>query len=127
MPGPLVDRTAFRTGLKLGNAAFSLIFSFRTGGRAGFEAIADVVGLVEGCDMVGAAREAEALVGASNLDCVDLATGAGAVVVFVLLFVDTAVTPCELELAADATLDLGSTAADLEIVADGTRGFAAPA
>jgi hypothetical protein len=48
VPGPEVDRTAFRTGLKLGNAAFSLIFSFRTGGRAGFEAIADVVGLVEG-------------------------------------------------------------------------------
>jgi hypothetical protein len=43
-----VDRTAFRTGLKLGNAAFSLIFSFRTGGRAEFEAIANVVGLVEG-------------------------------------------------------------------------------
>lgn len=77
--------------------------------------------------MVGAAREAEALVGASNLDCIDLATGAGAVVVFVLLFVDTAVIPCELELAADGTLDLGSTIADLEIVADGTRGFAASA
>jgi hypothetical protein len=76
---------------------------------------------------VGAAREAEALVGASNLDCVVLATGAGAVVAAVLLFEEAAVAPCELELAADATLGLGSTAAGLESVADGTLGFAASA
>ena len=76
--------------------------------------------------MIVAAREAEALVGASNLDCGVLTTGAGAVVV-VLLFVEAAVAPCEFELAADATLDLGSTVAGLEIVADGTLGFAASA
>ena len=66
------------------------------------------------------------MVGASNLDCVVLTTGAGAVVVFVL-FVEAAVTPCEFELAAEGTLDLGSTTADLVIVADGTLGFAASA
>lgn len=44
-----------------------------------------------------------------------------------VVFVDAAVTPSELELAADATLDLGSTVAGLDIEADGTRGFAASA
>ena len=67
------------------------------------------------------------MVGASNLDCVVLATGAGAVDVVAPVLVEAAVAPCELELAADGTLDLGSTTADLEIVADGIRGFAASA
>ena len=77
--------------------------------------------------MVGAVREAEAFVGARSLDWVVLAIGAGAVLVAGVIFAEAAVTPCELELAADATLALGSTTADLEIEVDGTRGFAASA
>ena len=77
--------------------------------------------------MAGAVREAEAFVGARSLDCVVLAIGAEAVFMAEVVFVEAAVTPCELELVADTTLDLGSVGAGLKIEADGTRGFAASA
>jgi hypothetical protein len=89
---------AFRTGLKLGKAGLSLILSFLIGGRAEADGVEAVVAVGLGWETAGAARIADAFVGARRVDGFVLL----AVAIVVVVAGTAVVTFCEAEVVLPA-------------------------